>query len=310
MTVDASDPAALGVFRRLAPLVDAAEPCQSPEYVIRTAAVAGRRAHVVSTPGGDAAACVTVRAIGPFRQVILPPFTPYSAIFSTPSSAETLAATLEDRFDETILHLAPGDVFLDAATARGWRVAWLETYVMDPAVARDPSTWSQSASRNFRRSVGTHHVALEPDGAGVIASLCAAGYVRSGHRPPLPPDRFDRLADSIVGAGMGRPWICRNGDGVPVAGVVTLETGRSSSYWMAGGLPGDGMTVLLGSLFSRLADEGVRHFDFVGANTPSIAEFKRRFGPQLVRYPVVRHTRSRWIAFARAMRSRVRGGGP
>lgn len=309
MTVDASEPAALGAFRRLAPLVDAAEPCQVPGYVIRVAEAAGRRAYVVSTTAGDAAACVLTRTIGPFRQVILPPFTPYSAVFSTPASADALAAVIEDRFDETILHLAPGDVFLDAAVARGWRVSWLDTYVLDPADARDPSTWSQSAARNFRRSAGSHRVAIEPDGAGVIASLCAAGYARSGRRPPLPPGRFARLADSIVGAGMGRPWICRDGDGAAVAGVVTLETGRSSSYWMAGGLPGDGMTVLLGNLFGRLADEGVRHFDFVGANTPSIAEFKRRFGPRPVRYPVVRHTRSRWIAFARATRSRIRRGG-
>ena len=50
------------------------------------------------------------------------------------------------------------------------------------------------------------------------------------------------------------------------------------------------MTVLLGHVLARLREEGVAYFDFVGANTPSIAEFKRRFGSELVSYFRARHT--------------------
>jgi hypothetical protein len=44
------------------------------------------------------------------------------------------------------------------------------------------------------------------------------------------------------------------------------------------------MTVLLAEALPRLRADGLAAFDFVGANTPSIAEFKRRLGPALVPY--------------------------
>lgn len=306
MLLDARDPAASGVFRRLAPLVEAGEPCQRPEYVQRVAEVAGRKALVLVPDGEEAAACVTVRRIGPFRQVILPPFTPYSAAFAAAGATDALARAFESAFDEAILHLAPGDPFLGVASRRGWAVRTLRTYVLDPRVARDPTTWSQGTARNFRKGVAAHHVSIEPDGAALVASLAASAYERSGHAPPLPSGRFAPLAESVTGAGLGTPWICRNAAGSPVAGMIALTSGSRSSYWMAGSIPGDGMTVLLGSVFEAMAGEGIVHFDFVGANTPSIAEFKRRFGGRLVEYGCVRHTRSPWMAAARSIRRRVR----
>ena len=49
------------------------------------------------------------------------------------------------------------------------------------------------------------------------------------------------------------------------------------------------MTVLVGNLLARLRDQGVHMLDFVGANTPSIAEFKRKFGSRIVPYYRVEH---------------------
>lgn len=74
------------------------------------------------------------------------------------------------------------------------------------------------------------------------------------------------------------------------AGVVVLHDDATAHYWIAGSRPGPAMTVLLGHLLERLASNGMKLFDFVGANTPSIAEFKRRFGPQLVSYYRVEET--------------------
>jgi hypothetical protein len=68
------------------------------------------------------------------------------------------------------------------------------------------------------------------------------------------------------------------------AGIVTLSEGDTAYYWLAGSRPGPSMTVLLGKLCERLYEEGFSTLDLVGANTPSIAEFKRRFGSTLVPY--------------------------
>ena len=72
--------------------------------------------------------------------------------------------------------------------------------------------------------------------------------------------------------------------GAPEAGLIVLRDGASACYWIAGSVPGPAMTVLLGHVLSRLQAEGVRYFDFVGANVPPVAEFKRHFGPKLVPY--------------------------
>ncbi|MEX0599100.1 MAG: GNAT family N-acetyltransferase, partial [Rhodothermales bacterium] len=68
------------------------------------------------------------------------------------------------------------------------------------------------------------------------------------------------------------------------AAVVILNDGRTAYYWIAGSRPGDGMTVLIGELLPRLFNQGIELFDFMGANTPGIAEFKRKFGARLVPY--------------------------
>ena len=73
-------------------------------------------------------------------------------------------------------------------------------------------------------------------------------------------------------------------DGRAEAAVCTITDAGTSYYWLAGSVPGPAMTVLLGSLLPKLRQDGVRIFDLVGANTPSIAEFKRRLGAQLEEY--------------------------
>ena len=73
-------------------------------------------------------------------------------------------------------------------------------------------------------------------------------------------------------------------DGAPEGGLAVLHDGRTAHYWIAGSTPGPAMTVLLGHTLPRLRDAGLQTFDFVGANTPSIAEFKRHFGPALTPY--------------------------
>ena len=74
---------------------------------------------------------------------------------------------------------------------------------------------------------------------------------------------------------------------------MVLTHGRTAYYWIAGSVPGPAMTVILGAVLGRLRSEGFESFDFLGANTPSIAEFKRRFGPALVEYPRLVASRSR-----------------
>ena len=74
------------------------------------------------------------------------------------------------------------------------------------------------------------------------------------------------------------------------AGLVMAWHGERAHYWVVGSEPGPAMAVLVGHATDVLRARGVRRVHFGGANTPSVAEFKRNFGWHLV--PVVR---ARWV---------------
>jgi hypothetical protein len=65
------------------------------------------------------------------------------------------------------------------------------------------------------------------------------------------------------------------------------------------------MTVLIGTVVPRLHALGVKSFDFVGANTPSITEFKRRFGSVRQEYAYVSAVRRPELRAAMALRAAV-----
>ena len=74
-----------------------------------------------------------------------------------------------------------------------------------------------------------------------------------------------------------------------VSTLVALHDERTALDWIAGSRPGPAMTVLLAGVLERLAADGLERFDFGGANVPTIAEFKRKFGGHLVPYFHARH---------------------
>jgi hypothetical protein len=115
--------------------------------------------------------------------------------------------------------------------------------------------------------------------------LCADSYGRSGRRLPLPSDRLHGFVGRLKTGGAVALYGVRNTFSREIeAAVIVPRDDLAAYYWMAGSLPGPAMTVLIGELLQILAEDGVERFDFVGANTPSIAEFKRKFGCSLQQY--------------------------
>ena len=118
-----------------------------------------------------------------------------------------------------------------------------------------------------------------------MAHLCAESYRRHQRNAPAAESQLVALIQQLQTAGAARVFAATaSGENAPSGGVIVLHDGRTAHYWIAGSRPGPAMTVLLGKLLPRLRDEGLEVFDFVGANTPSIAEFKRHFRPRLTPY--------------------------
>lgn len=273
-------------------------PFSSLDYVQAVADAAGLRVSI-HLSGEDTAngvgAAVTWRRRGPYREVILPPFTPFTAILvrkplseadvhARSSPFEQLLKQMEDRYHAVRLHLPPALADVRPAQWRGWAAEPLYTYRITNATS-DPSAWSSSTARNFRSSRGEYEQVEGRAAAEAAVQLALASYRRSGRPAPLSETALAALVDRLREAGLAMAFaVRRKGTGDVEASVVAVRDDRSAYYWLAGSRPGNAMTVLIGEMLPRLFDTGIESFDFVGANTPSIAEFKRRFGAELLPY--------------------------
>ncbi len=251
--------------------------------------------HLVSTQDRDeAGALVYWRRRGPYRQGVLPPFTQYSpVVLRTPpleaevharrSAFEALLAALEPCFSHHCFFLSITDV--RPAQWRGWRVEPRYTYRLSLVEDDLLNRWSSATRRAFRKHSAAYHVEEQPEAASSIVQQCAESYRRHGRALPTDPTRLHTLVDTLRAEGQVRLFTATPvGGSAPEGGLAVLHDGRTAHYWIAGSAPGPAMTVLLGHTLPRLRDAGLQAFDFVGANTPSIAEFKRHFGPALTPY--------------------------
>jgi Acetyltransferase (GNAT) domain len=228
---------------------------------------------------------------GPFRLGIVPVFTSYTPwLISSPSPAsaihareaieERLLETIERDFDQVRLHLPPHVYDMRPFQWRGWSVSTFYTYRISLTPNVDPvEAWSASARRNYAGAREKYVFREEADAGDALLSISRASYARHDRRYPADPEALVGAVRELQRMGFVRIFTVRRTPSSNVeAAVGLLVAGDTAYYWMAGSLPGEAMTVLLGNLLPRLSDEGVKTFDFAGANTPTIAEFKRRFG--------------------------------
>lgn len=245
--------------------------------------------------GVTAGARLLVRRSPFVLRSVVPAYTPYSAIQleRMPSEAEThdrsstlerLLEAIENRYAAIDVNLPPQIVDVRTFSWRRWAVRPLYTY----RVALDEETlamktWSESAARIAQRESEDYEIAAtEP---GVVAEKSSESYRRSDRRPPLFRDRLEKfLEEARTSAGASLIGARNRESGKVESAVAIMRHGTAAYYWIAGGSRGSSMTVLLGRLFRDLSDDGIETFDFVGANTDSIAEFKRKFGGRLTTY--------------------------
>ncbi|ARA92415.1 hypothetical protein AWN76_004025 [Rhodothermaceae bacterium RA] len=253
--------------------------------------------------GWLAAALLPVRRLGPLRLVHPLPFSPFSALLGTapPDEAavhhgtspwQTLIATLARRYDDVSLLLPPTVADVRFLSWQRWSVRPLYTYRLAfQDTAEVQARWSASTRRLYRREAARYSVQEAPEALDAVVDLCRQAYARHNRSMLLTREHLTRLGHRLQQAGMARTFIARNRSTRSIdAGVCVLHDAQTAAYWIAGSNPGGAMTVLLGHLLPWLRDDGLHTFDFVGANTPSIAEFKRRFGATLLPYYQARLT--------------------
>lgn len=235
-----------------------------------------------------------VRRRGPSTELVLPPFCPFSSLlFEAGASATeraealgTVGARVTGVPGSRLLAVDPQDWAMSGRPGAppGLSQQDLSTWVITMAPLEElMPTWSASARRTWRKHE-TDYAFSEGGAVSDLVELVAAGYGRHGRRLPLPAPALVSWSEDLLAAGLGSLYTLSTPDSL-AAGVLALHGPVRSWYWLAGSRPGPAMTILLGHVFDRLLARGVPAFDFMGANTPGISEFKRRFGGARVVYP-------------------------
>lgn len=192
----------------------------------------------------------------------------------------------------------------------GFDVTYRYSYVVD--LDRDPEDLRMSFSSGARRNAQeAEEAGFEVVEGGTDAIERIIGDVRARHDEQglsynVPPsfvvDLYQRLPDQV------HPYVCLR-DGEFLSGLVVLEHGDQCDRWQ-GGVKPDDCSVPVNELLDwhamREAQErGRTRYDFLGANQPSLSEYKSKFDPEVVTYhSIERSTRSMGVLADLYMRLR------
>ncbi len=251
--------------------------------------------YLVAANGQDeAGAIIYWHRRGPYRDVALPPFTQFSPLLLRAKPAEAAVHQRQSALEALLKTVVPDYARLRffaeisdirAAQWQAWRVTPHFTYRLSLLHDDLLSLWSSATRRTFRKNQDTFRVEERPEASASIIQCCKDSYERHGRTLPVAPSHLLSLVSLLQEEGYVRLFTATPVDAsVPEGGLAVLHDGQMAHYWIAGSTPGPAMTVLLGHVLPTLRDNGLQVFDFVGANTPSIAEFKRHFGPVLTPY--------------------------
>lgn len=226
-----------------------------------------------------------------YKGLTLAPFTPYSPVWELGSQADQLSESLSTIFDKLAqingrhhCHFAPSRI-ASISSSGSWTQGEYFTYHIDLQDGHWAKKYSKSLSRIVNKGRENVTVDLDNGQANLVCDFVADSYKKNRRNLPLELGAMKLLANAMIDQGLADVYLAKDrSTGEIKAGVVCLGKSRMSHYWMAGGIKGIWMTILIDELLKMLSKQSILTFDFLGANNPSIAEFKRRFGGEIVPY--------------------------
>ena len=261
--------------------------------------------------GGTIAGCR--RRMG-FQVMVTPYASPFYGVLIKERDTQFISKALSYRkevlesllsFIESEIHIGsyafpPGFIDIREFIWRGYRPEVIFTY----RVKLNDSTrlfegFLPSLKRQIRKGEKLDYELIEGEGdtqLSEVHDLILTSYKRQGHSFRFSRDRFISF---VLEPGLKdhlRTYLIRH-EGLPVSGLVLLIDGQTAYYWLAGGdhqYFNTGLNqVLLWKVLQQIQEEGISRFDFMGANTPSISNYKSGFNFPLVPYYRVSYESSR-----------------
>ncbi|CAN5484862.1 hypothetical protein BH23BAC4_BH23BAC4_12610 [soil metagenome] len=293
-----SDAAARALYERALP--EKVHPAASLPFV--DALASALHLHPLILNAGGATTIVFPRKRFGFEVASLPPLVARVAIHGPPDTAAgsgAIIAHLEEVYAQASLLLsARNHAATGVLNARGWDGSTRYTFETDTDRLPEDVTaaWSEAPRRTWKKHRDQFEVAIggfdDLSMAREAVDLQLSSYRASSDNMGVSRDSLVVAVDQLLRNRAAYPVVAYDLAGRPTAGVIVLSNATTAVYWLAGSVRGPAMTILLGNLLSHLRNSGITTFDWAGANNPSIAEFKRRFGPTRVLTPRFRYIRS------------------
>lgn len=230
---------------------------------------------------------------GPFASLFVPTLLPETPLLleSAPTTAsinqqksalDVIASWVMEEYDSAEIQLPQDIVDPRSFQWKGWAVTPLFTLVAPTGAPFSTSSWSKGTVQVLEKHKADYYVS-RTNGQEAVLGLVEQSYSRSGRTLPVDRGALTRLVENLVKMNIAIPYrAISHGNQATEAGVILVRDGNRACYWLAGSVPGPAMTVLIGHIMKDLSESDISEIDFVGANTPGIAEFKRHFGSRLV----------------------------
>jgi len=253
------------------------------------------------------------------------PLTPYSGIlFFQPSDqkyqkviteqkeiAELILHELERRFQFVQLSFHPSVQDVRVLQWRGWHLNPQFTHINK--IDDIEKLWeglSSSVRRKIHRAEEKNFSVVEKDTPSLLLTLQEESYRRNGLKPILPHSIFDQYCNALLKNKMLRIYSIFDSKG-NVHSERAVVLWKNCAYdWIAGTDPRlleeNTTHLLVWEIMKRLSAEGYTTFDFLGANTPYIVDFKQSFGGELKNYYEATFYSSRFMKLLNMLNTKLR----
>ena len=196
-----------------------------------------------------------------------------------------LAEFTQSGYARAAIDCHPDCIDMRAFTWSGWRCEPRYTLTTD-LTRLDEAAFDPDVRRRARRAAEAGVVCTDAVSPDEFAAIWRRTHARQGVELPLSEARLARFIDGVRCCCGVEMRGARDARGALLAANVVLVEGDAAWYWLAGfdsEAPHDGSPLLTVETLRGLAGR-CHTFDWVGANTPSVAEFKQSFGPTLTPY--------------------------
>lgn len=296
--LDPTDPSVEAAWSDLLARSEQASPFSTLPYASAICRATGLSFRLAGTWNGDRLSGGVVlfeKRRGPYRLAVVPPITPYTSfLLAEPlrqadvthrrSALGTLLQAVLPRYHAAAFHLHPSLSDVRPFQWSGLSAQVLYTYRQ---AIPEHEVLLRGASRSVRRTLkrAEHLDVTEAENVAEATAMVMHSFEHQDRSFPLSATQLTDLTSRLAEAGLARIFVARDrADGTTTGAQVMLHRGDSVYHWVGGSHRGPAKTLLVTTAMERLRREGTATIDLVGANTPSIAEFKRSFGLRLTPY--------------------------